>query len=168
MPTPAHATVPKWVQFEIGRSFTPTITPGVFPAGPTYATGVVTPVIGIVKRDSLPVSRLVMGLVENFGDAAFTIEIDESANNNLANIPGLPAGADAYADRAIRVDGAAVAGGTITVQPGGKVVFAIEMTAVSDRYLRFQTATATPNAHGRLALAYFDGTLELKERESVP
>jgi len=167
MPTPVHAVVPKWVQFEIGRSFTPTITPGTPPAGPTYGSAV-TPVIGIVKRDSIPVSRTVMGLVENFGDAALTIEIDESANNNLANIPGLPSSADAYADRAIRVDGSAVAGGTITVQPGGKVVFTIEMTATSDRYLRFQTATATPNAHGRLTLAHFDGTLEVKERESVP
>lgn len=168
MPTPAHAVIPKWVQFEIGRSFTPTITPGTPPAGPTYSSGVATAVIGIVKRDSLPVSRTVLGLVENFGEAAFTIEIDESANNNLANIPGLPSSADPYADRAIRVDGSAVAGGTITVQPGGKVVFAIEMTAASDRYLRFQTATATPNAHGRLTLAHFDGTLEVKERESVP
>lgn len=153
MPVATFQTVPKFVQLQIGE---------------THEHDVQTTLIGIVKRDSQPVPRTVVGLVENFGETAFTIEIDESANNNLANIPGLPAGADAYADRAIRVDGAAVAGGTLAVQPGGKAVFVIESTAVSDKYWRFTLAAATPTGHGRLTLTHYDGTLELRNRESVP
>ena len=97
MPVATYQTVPKTLQLLIGE---------------THERDTQIRLIGIVKRDSLPVPRTVMGLVENFGDTAFTIEVDESANNNLANVPGLPASADPYADRAIRVDGSAVSGGT--------------------------------------------------------
>lgn len=153
MPTAIHQHVPRWMQFQIGES---------------HEHDVQIQLIGIVKRDSLPVPRVVVGLVENFGETSFTIEVDESANNNLANVPGLPASADPYADRSIRVDGAAVAGGTLTVVPGGKAVFVIESTALSDLYWRFQLATATPTGHGRLTLVHFDGTLDRRQRESVP
>jgi len=148
-----YETLPKIVQFPIGES---------------HERDVQITRIGVVKRDSLPVPRTVVGIVENFGEAAFTVEIDESSNNNTANLPGLPASADGYADRAIRVDGAAVATGVITVQPGGKVVFVIESTAASDRYWRFQLASTTPTGFGRLTLVHFDGTLERRERDTGP
>lgn len=153
MPVATYQTLPKIVQFQIGES---------------HVHDVQTTLIGIVKRDSQPVPRTVMGLVENSGETAFTVEIDESANNNTANLPGLPASADAYADRAIRVDGAAVATGVIAVQPGGRVVFVIETLVTSDRYWRFQLAAATPTGLGRLTLTHYDGTLEIRQRESVP
>lgn len=154
MPTPTYDTLPKYVSFQIGRTYDPVLGQTNF--------------IGVVKRDMQPVPRTVVGYVENFGEASFTIEIDESSNNNLANIPGLPAAADVYADRAIRIDGVAVATGVVTVVPGGRVVFVIESTAVSDKYWRFQVATTTPNAFGRLTLTHYDGTLELRQQESVP
>jgi hypothetical protein len=152
MSTAVHHVRPKHVNFQIGKTFD---SAGFTP--PTTQS----PLIAIVKREGLPVPRTVLGLVENYGDVDLTLEIDESSNNNTANLPGLPSSADAYADRAIRVDGSAVSGGTITVKPGGKVVFVIETTATSDLYWRFQTATATPNAFGRVTLSCFEGDLRL-------
>lgn len=153
MPTPVHAVRPKHIQFQIGRTFDS--------AGFTSPNTTPSPLIGIVKRDGIPIARTVLGVVENYGEVDLTLEIDESSNNNTASLPGLPASADAYADRAIRVDGAGVATGTITVKPGGKVVFVIESTATSDLYWRFQTATATPSAFGRVTLSAFEGELRL-------
>lgn len=152
MSTPVHAALPKNIQFQIGKTFD---SEGF--TSPTTQS----PLIGIVKREGVPVPRTVMGMVENFGEVDLTIEIDESSNNNTANLPGLPSSADAYADRAVRIDGAADSDGVFTVKPGGKVIFVIETTATSDLYWRFQTASATPNAWGRVTLSTFDGDLRL-------
>lgn len=151
MSTPVYATLPKTIQFQIGKTF------DASSATPTVAT----PVIGIVKREGIPVPRTVLGLVENFGEVDLTLEIDESSNNNTANLPGLPSSADAYADRAVRIDGAADSDGVFTVKPGGKVTFVIETAATSDKYWRFQTGSGTPDAWGRVTLATFDGDLRL-------
>mgnify|MGYP003393405263 FL=1 len=166
MPTPNRETLPKIVNFPIGRRHTVTFTPG---PPVDIESEVLTRLVGIVFRVGPPIVQTVLGVVENYGDVTFDLEVDESANNNLANNPFTGGGAaDAYADRGIRSDSlGVVATGVMPVAPGGKVIFTIEMTAASDRYLRFQTGATTPPESGRLLLVYLEGVLDPRSRESV-
>jgi len=150
-----------------------------FPIGARYDgqdASTFTPIVGIIKREApaeasgtdSPVAhpRTLYCLARNHGDAAFTLAVEDSANNNLANVPGQPAVADAYAARSIRVDGADVGGGTLVVQPGGAAVFLVEWPLADDDYIKFEVDDEA--AHGDLTVAHFGGALTTRDREEVP
>jgi len=166
-----YEVVPRHTMFQIGRDLLP-----------TQAND---PLVGIVKREGVfervggdpaalvpnaPVNMVLFCCVRNLGTAAFTLEVDQSSNNNSDGFDPDHAGTgpltpDVYVDTPIRVDGAGVAGGTVTVVPGGAVVFLIEWDESIEDYLKFQVAEEA--AFGELALAHYNGTLVTRAREGV-
>lgn len=157
-----------------------------FPIGARHDDNVFTPLVGILKRmgdteghagsafalnspGTLP--SALMCCVRNYGDTSFTLAVTQSANNNLASVPGQPSSADAYAAHAIRIPvlaSPAVAGGTVTVVPGGMAVFIVEWASTDDDYLKFEVGATENGAFGELCITHFGGALSPRERESVP
>ena len=123
------------------------------------------PVIGVLKllgpaEDYLPVGPL-FGMVENLGDDSFVFSVEESEDDD-------PGGeGDAYAAINIRVGGAGVA--SVTVVPGGRVVFIIETAAITagNNYLRFKATATTKKQHGRLAIASWTDDLQRWESAAI-
>lgn len=141
----------------------------LFPRVETFHVGEVVgvaaalePVIGVLKllgqaEDNVPLGPI-FGMVENFGDDAFTLSVEESEDD---------ADSDAYASINIRVAGSDVA--NVDVAPGGRAVFAIESAAVTkaNNYLRFKATAATKVQHGRLALASWTDDLQRWESRAT-
>jgi len=163
---PRYQVLPQSVIFQIGRDQT----------GVPLAND---PLVGIVKRESMlevftpnfnpaetPVARIdLLCVVVNHGAAAFTLQCEQSANNNGAGVDGTLT-PDAYADIPIRVAGTATANGEVVVQPGGRATFILEWEQALDDYLRFLVAEEA--AFGDLTLVHFNGTLVTREREVNP
>lgn len=136
------------------------------------------PIAGILKREPIAepatadtdspgtLPSLLFCLVRNFGAASFTLEVTESANNNLDDVPGQTATADAYAARSIRVGGADVAGGTLVVVPGGAALFLVEWAFDDDDYIKFEVDDQS--AFGDITVNYYGGVLTTRDREEVP
>lgn len=163
-PSPVFEPLPRHVQFAIGARYDGQTAPATF-----------VPITGILKREgdiklstdspgSLP--SLLVCVVRNMGAANFTLAVTESANNNLANVPGQPSTADAYAARTIRVNGADVGGGTLVVVPGGAAVFLIEWAFDDEDYIKF--AVNDPAAFGDITVAHYGGSMTTRDREQVP
>lgn len=103
----------------------------------------------IVRRQLWPL----LVLVENTGDADFTLTIQESSTNKTSDYSAITG----------RVDGADYDFGTpMTVVAGGKVVVVVEPADVTDDYLAFLTSTAARN--GRLSIVHFGEPLETIRR----
>ena len=154
---PQHEVITRHTMFQIGRDLTP--------------AQVVNTLVGIVKREGVlevtnpaaqinPPSRIVLLCqVSNFGTAAFMLRCEQSANNAGAGVDGTLT-PDPYADVPIRLDGAAVAAGELTVVAGGRVVFLIEWFEGVDDYLRFQafsTDAAAPTGNVAMSGLPVDG-----------
>jgi hypothetical protein len=143
------------------------------------------PLVGIIKREGVlergdgdpatpapnaPARIVLHCAVRNIGSAAFTLECEQSANNDSDGLdPGNaavgPLTPDAYADIPIRVEGADVATGDVTVQPGAVVVFLIEWDETHDDYIKFGVPEEA--AFGELAVSHYNGTLVTRQREGV-
>lgn len=160
---PQHEVITRHTMFQIGRDLTP-----------AQAND---PLVGIVKREGVlevtdpasnlnPPSRIVLLCqVTNYGTAAFTLQCEQSANNNGTGVDGSLT-PDAYVDVPIRLDGSAVANGEVTVVAGGIAVFLIEWFEGVEDYLKFLVAEEA--AFGELTLAHYNGTLVTRARETNP
>jgi len=166
-----YEVLPRHQQFHIGRDL--------------LRTQANNPLVGVIKRegvlespdgnpalpaDNAPQRIVLFCCVRNFGTAPFTLEADQSANNNSDGFDPDNAGAgpltpDPYADIPIRIDGADVATGDVIVQPGGAVVFLIEWDETQDDYIKFQVPEGA--AFGEMAIAHYNGTLVTRGREGV-
>lgn len=146
-----------------------TVLKELFPRTETFHIGEVVgvaaalePVIGVVKLlgqavDSTPLGPI-FGLVVNFGNDPFTFSVEESEDD---------ADSDAYAGINIRVLGSDVA--DVAVPPGARVVFAIEVAAVTakNNYLRFKATAATKRQHGGLILTSWTDDLHRWESSAT-
>lgn len=162
MPTTATESLPKHIQFLIGRNERRSI-------GAT-STPAFSPTVGVIERaryegDATSSTqlgpRLLHCLVRNDGDADLLLQVEQSANNNTANLPGYPALADAYADIPIRVEGAAASNGELTVVPGGQAVFLIEWGLNLDAFIRF--VVNDEQARGEITVSHYEGHLVRRE-----
>lgn len=144
---PRHEAIPKHTMFNVGKDHLPGQT--------------ATPIIGIIERrsstategegpDQVASPDVLLCQLANTGAVDLSITVEQSADNLTSG--------DAYAAKSIRVDGADVAGGTLTVVPGGRTVFLIEWALDDDNFLKFET-DSTPDATGELTIAHYDGTL---------
>jgi hypothetical protein len=167
---PFYAVLPRHTQFQIGRDL--------------LASQANNPLVGIIKREGVleraagdpatteqaPARIPLFCCVANHGTADFTLEVRQSSNNNSdgedPDTGGTgPLTPDAYAAAQVRVDGADVASGDITVVPGGRVVFFIEWDEGYDDYLKFDVAEEV--AFGELTVSRFNGSITIRQREGV-
>lgn len=120
------------------------------------------PVFGAVQIDGETRKAPLFGVIQNKGADAFTFSVEESDNDNTADLAGRPAVADAYAGINIRVAEAVVA--SVVVQPKGRVVFSIEPSEVSAEFLRFKAESAggavAAIRHGYMSISSWFGLLE--------
>jgi len=114
--------------------------------------------IGVIVREDLIEAtgvyglNPIFGLVENFSAEDFVFSAEQSSDNGVA---------DAWVAANMRIGGAAVA--TVTVVPGGQVVFVIEGT--TEQYLKFE---ALPTVMGRLTLISWFRPVGRRDRTLTP
>jgi len=132
------------------------------PKGRTASSEPPVPVFGAVEIDRETREAPLFGVIQNKGADTFTFSVEESSNDNTADLANRPAVADAYAGINIRVAEAAVA--SVDVIPGGRVVFSIEPSEVSKDFLRFKAASAggvvEAIRHGYMSLSAWFGKLD--------
>jgi hypothetical protein len=121
-----------------------------FPVGEVVGVpSAIAPVCGAVKIDDVNKrTGILFGVVQNSGAGAFTFSVEESSDDGDA---------DAYAAINIRVDEVAVA--SVVVQPGARVMFAIEPSEITDNYLRFKAASTSLDRHGYVVIGAWVGDL---------
>lgn len=135
-------TLPNVLQFDIG------LQKRVFDA----AGGVEFEVVGHLKKSTLPPSASLFCIVENFGEDAFTIDLQESSDNGDG---------DAWAGFNFISKGASV--GDVLVPAFARVEFQVLEAVTREDYYRVLATTPSPNegrAYGRLTLAHFQGMIE--------
>ncbi|KKL55992.1 hypothetical protein LCGC14_2249850 [marine sediment metagenome] len=119
-------------------------------------------VIGVLQLRTLAdTGRLAMagplfGMVLNDGTSPFVFSVEESEDDGAS---------DAYAGIDIRVAEAAVS--SVTVAPGGRVVFSIEPSEITTAnvYLRFKATAA--EKYGEMAIAAWHGDLQRWESRAT-
>ena len=129
--------------------------------------------LGILRIEGNPLPQILRGRIHNKGDRDITLEFFESANNNSIGVDGSETPDPYAAPSAIRVNGADVATGLVTVVAGGVEAFSLENidpSASPDPYFRL-AITSPADAKGTLGFVTMEqeaGAHSIRAREGTP